>query len=325
MASEAADQAGMTLTAGNASAAPLLLRVPLQQHGGEGSKPALLYATFVSRDGSDRRRVVLHVTPEVSLEANPEPVEGDSNPVSTECCFRCARPRLLACAFLAAGLFVGSVDVSSALRFAGGDGRLRQGGAYGHNLGRDLFRRIGPSDQGQPLRLLHVRVRTNAAPFSICCFINIYRALLARHSHRPCGSLSLLCGRRGDFVTSTAVSASAECRRRYSMNAMTALNVGALAPKPFSTFHEQYMRRYLASGVQKVTLMSGGRVVPAQRRDGTIFDAHIKITELDPPAAGIGAATEGGAHAGRTFVAEIREANEGDEKQVDGRYWKVRR
>ncbi len=63
----------------------------------------------------------------------------------------------------------------------------------------------------------------------------------------------------------------------YTQDELVGNNVSMLMPSPYNHEHNEYIRRYLDSGVAKV--IGVGREVSARRRDGTMFPAHLAVTE----------------------------------------------
>lgn len=63
----------------------------------------------------------------------------------------------------------------------------------------------------------------------------------------------------------------------YSPEELIGQNVKMLMPAPHTQEHDDYIRRYLDSGVARI--IGVGREVPARRRDGTLFPAHLAVTE----------------------------------------------
>lgn len=63
----------------------------------------------------------------------------------------------------------------------------------------------------------------------------------------------------------------------YTHDELVGNNVSMLMPSPYNHEHDEYIRHYLDSGVAKV--IGVGREVSARRRDGTVFPAHLAVTE----------------------------------------------
>lgn len=70
----------------------------------------------------------------------------------------------------------------------------------------------------------------------------------------------------------------------YSAAEAVGTNVSLLMPEPHRSLHDDYIDRYLASGISRV--IGIGREVDARRKDGSIFPASLaigRIPESDPP------------------------------------------
>jgi PAS domain S-box-containing protein len=65
----------------------------------------------------------------------------------------------------------------------------------------------------------------------------------------------------------------------YSADEIMGQGVSQLMPPPYSVEHDQYMRNYQSSGEKKI--IGIGRKVPARRKDGSIFPAHLAVTEFE--------------------------------------------
>jgi two-component system sensor kinase FixL len=61
-------------------------------------------------------------------------------------------------------------------------------------------------------------------------------------------------------------------------------NVSVLMPEPHRSAHDGYLARYLETGVSRI--IGVGRELQAQRRDGSVFPAHLSVGRVggtDPP------------------------------------------
>lgn len=67
------------------------------------------------------------------------------------------------------------------------------------------------------------------------------------------------------------------------MATLIGLSINNLMPRPYSLFHDQYLRRYLKTGVPRVTAMPRGRIVPVQRRNGSVVRSHMPLERLEKP------------------------------------------
>jgi two-component system sensor kinase FixL len=75
-----------------------------------------------------------------------------------------------------------------------------------------------------------------------------------------------------------AFNPSAERLFGYRLNEVLGRNVSMLMPSPDREQHDGYIRRYLATGEQKI--IGIGREVTARRKDGSTFPVHLSVGEL---------------------------------------------
>ena len=64
----------------------------------------------------------------------------------------------------------------------------------------------------------------------------------------------------------------------YTAEEVVGQNVALLMPEPFSTRHDSYLKRYLATGEKRV--LGTLREVSGKRKDGSIFDLEVAISEI---------------------------------------------
>ncbi len=64
----------------------------------------------------------------------------------------------------------------------------------------------------------------------------------------------------------------------YEQSEMVGKNVSILMPEPFRSQHDEYLRRYIATGHKKV--IGSGRDVIGRRKDGSTLPLHLAVSEV---------------------------------------------
>jgi PAS domain S-box-containing protein len=64
----------------------------------------------------------------------------------------------------------------------------------------------------------------------------------------------------------------------WAQDELIGQNIKVLCPEPYRTEHDTYVSEYVAGGPPKI--IGFGREVPAQRRDGSVFDAELTVSEV---------------------------------------------
>ena len=64
----------------------------------------------------------------------------------------------------------------------------------------------------------------------------------------------------------------------YSLTELVGANVSILMPEPDAGRHDQYIHRYMETGIG--TIIGNGREVMARRKDGSVFPVHLSVSEL---------------------------------------------
>lgn len=86
----------------------------------------------------------------------------------------------------------------------------------------------------------------------------------------------------------------------YAEAELLGRNIKLLMPSPYRDEHDEYLRRYAATGERRI--IGVGREVQARRKDGTIFSVDLAVSEVEP---------------GRLFTGIIRDIS--DRKLAEAR------
>lgn len=75
-----------------------------------------------------------------------------------------------------------------------------------------------------------------------------------------------------------AVNAAAVRQFAYRADEMLGQNIKLLMPEPYRSEHDEYLRRYFATGERKI--IGIGREVTGRRKDGVTFPMHLAVSEI---------------------------------------------
>lgn len=64
----------------------------------------------------------------------------------------------------------------------------------------------------------------------------------------------------------------------WTQDELIGQNIKVLCPEPYRTEHDTYISEYVAGGPPRI--IGFGREVPAQRRNGSVFDAELTVSEV---------------------------------------------
>jgi two-component system, LuxR family, sensor kinase FixL len=75
-----------------------------------------------------------------------------------------------------------------------------------------------------------------------------------------------------------AVNPGTENMFGFSKSELVGNNINMLMPAPYHDNHDEYLARYLASGIRKI--IGIGREVIGRRKDGSMFPIHLAVSEI---------------------------------------------
>lgn len=102
-----------------------------------------------------------------------------------------------------------------------------------------------------------------------------YRAKTLEAIHQTAVDAIVTIDERGIIES---VNPATEKLFSYTSSELLGKNVNMLMPNPYHKEHDGYLRNYLATGVEKI--IGIGREVTGKRKDGTVFPAHLAVSEI---------------------------------------------
>ena len=96
-------------------------------------------------------------------------------------------------------------------------------------------------------------------------------------------------------ATIISCNAATEAMFGWNNDELVGQNVKMLCPEPYRSEHDDYVREYVSGGPPRIIGM--GREIPAMRRDGSVFDAELTVSEVR-------------ADSERIFIGVIRDISE---------------